>query len=313
MEKNVVKAEMLRILQNKLQEFVKDPKPIKVALKEYEDIDLFEKVDKRTMKVTKEQYEQELHNKGAQPLGEIEFTKDTSYLAFHDLAWKELTMEQKVIAALWFNKLQGEINNRPSIFVMLDGYNESMMKYVYIEKKDTFALIINPFLLNISTEYFGGYVLHNLMQINMQENLNVALDNIRGLNYDYKFDIITLANFLKPYEKPDYLNAFHYEIDALNEEEKKQALLFLTQPVEYSFRKAFELTCEYMQQGQEIIELPDYVWDRYKELTIFENKQVDTMAEKLFKKGEKEQFFKDYLKDEVSDINFYIKHQEKER
>jgi hypothetical protein len=276
-------------------------------------VDLFEKVDKKTLEITQSQYNKYLNKKPAQDLGTIEFTQDTSYQAFHDLAWKELTMEKKIIAVLWFNKLIAKENDRPSTLIVIDGNYANMMEYVYVEKKDAFGIVINPFLLSDSKQYFGGFVMHNLMQLNMKDNLKHAIDSLRGLCFDYKYDVMTLANFIKPLEKPDYLSAYNYELVSLGDEQKKEALLYLTQPAEDAFRKSFELTCEYMQQAQEIIEVPDDVWDSYENMTKDLNKFVDEQAEMFFKKGEKEEFFKLYLKQELKDINFYIKHQEKER
>lgn len=231
---------------------------------------------------------------------DLSYNGPTSYYAFHYNVWKNLSMGQRVASCIMFkNMLEQEIGMDYSGVKINTEYPEALRYTLDKETKDN-VIFINPKTLM----YEAGYRV-------MEEMINlVKYDHVNMLKRHYlmglapqKCALELMANTMKYKSIPE----FHYEYEVeepLTDNQNKQMLVHLFQPIEYEKRNSFEKVKEYFKQIHEDfaklkLNLEDYDFAMEEDDREYEYKRQDALFEKYYGLKNLQRMHRSMFKDQI--------------
>lgn len=231
---------------------------------------------------------------------DLSYNGPTSYYAFHYNVWKNLSMGQKVVSAIMFKRMLEDDLNIDSSPVRINTKFGEALKLAFNEDRTDTVMFINPKALMNSVGYRVMEKMVNLVKYD-QVNL-LKIKYIMG-EKPQKCPLELMANTMNYVKIPEW----HYEYEAeeeLTDDQYKQMLTYLFQPIEYEKRNSFEKVKEYFRQIHEDfsklgLNLEDYDFAMEEDDREYEYQRQDTLFEKYFGLDKREKLQKHMFKDKI--------------
>jgi|AntRauTorcE11897_2_1112592.scaffolds.fasta_scaffold00019_31 hypothetical protein len=306
--KEVIQNELVKALIKQVKEFINNPKPISVELKE-DELDIFTYFSRdeleRVNELTEEQINYVEQLKEKVNLGRVSYDRDTSYLAFNHHVWKELSMKKKVISVLWFKDLLAQEDNKLSANANIGKDFESAFNYNYNQETGEYCFFVDAIKLNEKNIEAPYEVMFNILISNFEDNIILAVNNTKGEDGKLlikNIDNLVLANSFKNVEVPfKAYNKFMLN-EKMSEQEQKDVCLYFNQPKQLEVRKLFNTLDEYMSTGEKCLEVYDSNWHNYKYYLEDRYQEADELYDDLFKVDRKKLYSK-YLSKQLENLN----------